>query len=228
MRKKGSHFTLIELLIVIAIISILASLLLPALSQVREKAAGIKCTGQQRQLSVMECNYSGDYDGSILSGWCTGYTSSWCYAMKAAGYCANATPYICPQFIKAGWNDWKYTYGIGYVATAAGAYAEFPIFKKVSNPSRVALAADCWRNSISEPYSNIYWAYAASVGTIAAMHQTNINLVFVDGHATGAPPLQLKAESIKSARINSAGAYEEGVCNAAYIWNGATLLNPIQ
>src|SRR4030095_3470957 len=45
-------FTLIELLAVVAIISILAALLLPALSKSKEKGKSVRCLSNLRQLAV--------------------------------------------------------------------------------------------------------------------------------------------------------------------------------
>ena len=64
LKKKG--FTLIELLVVISIIALLLSILMPALSAVKERTRFVVCKSNLRQLSVAASAYAGDNNDSLM------------------------------------------------------------------------------------------------------------------------------------------------------------------
>jgi prepilin-type N-terminal cleavage/methylation domain-containing protein/prepilin-type processing-associated H-X9-DG protein len=65
MRPSRSGFTLIELLVVIVIIAILAGMLLPALSTVKEAVKSTRCLVHLRQFHLAVEAYAQDWDGVL-------------------------------------------------------------------------------------------------------------------------------------------------------------------
>lgn len=59
-------FTLLELLLVIAVVAILAALLMTAVSQAKRKAGQVKCINNLRQLAVAVNLYAGDNNDATL------------------------------------------------------------------------------------------------------------------------------------------------------------------
>lgn len=79
-----SAFTLMELLVVVALISILAALLLPALGHAQRKAHATRCLSNLRQIGIALRVYTTDYGGRLPRG----------DAMPAEGVSSNSAPSI--------------------------------------------------------------------------------------------------------------------------------------
>ena len=116
MKIAVERFTLIELLIVIAIIAILAALLLPALNKARDTAKFTVCSSNLKQCATTLFCYSSDdsagyfppdsmtqYSGNWPSGNIASYSLSYLDSYVPGGkcfYCPAATDYESAHLIK--------------------------------------------------------------------------------------------------------------------------------
>ena len=83
--KKQKQFTLIELLVVIAIIAILAAILMPALSQARERGKSATCINNLKQVGMVFMSYADNNNDMPPLGWSL-YDSYWPLHLMKRGY----------------------------------------------------------------------------------------------------------------------------------------------
>src|SRR5205823_516105 len=89
--RRTAGFTLVEMVVVLGILGVLASLLLPALAGARLSARKIQCTSQLRQISQAFVMYDLDHD-RVYENYPDRVTH-----LKELGYAADPRVFICPM-----------------------------------------------------------------------------------------------------------------------------------
>jgi len=225
LQSKGQGFTLIEILVVIAIIAILAAILFPVFARARENARRASCLSNIKNLGLAVMMYSQDYDermprtttyGPLLLE--TGKNSSngpdasgqylhlWQHVIYP--YVKSPQAYLCPS-ASVTW-DGSYTgkmafgYNLGMSGVALAA---------ISSPSEMILMGDTVYNASTSPNSYIITPYSGDLPNQSlpdARHLDTFNMVFVDGHA--------KPQKLSNWLVSAAwnGATTPASCPAGY------------
>lgn len=99
--RKTRGFTLIEILVVVAIIALLISILLPSLRTAREEAKAVACQSGLKQIMLGLHMYQTDYSGSLPpsvwseTDWYLAKKDLWFYKLGTK-YLPNPKIWVCP------------------------------------------------------------------------------------------------------------------------------------
>jgi prepilin-type N-terminal cleavage/methylation domain-containing protein/prepilin-type processing-associated H-X9-DG protein len=202
--KKG--FTLIEMLVVIAIIAIIIALISPAISSARQTAINAKCMSNLKNIGAATLTYMADNKGELPCRWTTEgpyrnyfpqvvlseyldkYTTFHCPAMRSKELMSFTDPRDPSQTI-----DTFFSYGISaalYHFNWDGQYIQPLMISSIKNPSSVIYVADMHREGTDnrDPSAiqdwNLWGATWTGQTVISDRHKGKGNVLFADMHVS--------------------------------------------
>ena len=212
---RNEEFTLIELLIVIAIIAILAGLLLPALNAAKAKARSIQCTSNLHNTYLTAKMYLNDHDEFWPHATTSAPTDTWVWQLKLAGYIKSSAAtaklmaqidmpvYRCPSvpFTK-GISTIFQTHGCAYnsgVSALGFSLRDSNLGytngrNKFIPPSNRMFMIECFSPYLGNISNSLFvqgTGQLSGYGRAVPIHSNRINLVTQAGNTVNIPPREL-------------------------------------
>jgi len=211
-QQGGAGFTLIEVLVVIAVLTLMAALILPVLSRSKLSARRIKCASNLRQIGIAGQMYWDDNAGYAFRyrgistnggdlywfGWLErGVEGQRTFDPKPGAlysYLGSRGVEVCPSLDYA-FREFKLkalgaAYGYGYNLCLSAPLHEPPLnLDRVKHPSDCSVFADAAQvNTFQPPASpqnpllEEFYFVSTNETTAHFRHRQTANVVFCDGH----------------------------------------------
>ncbi len=205
--RKARAFTLIELMVVVAILGLLISILLPAMGQAREAANAAKCLANMRNMGLATMLYANDNDeqlptaGLSHGGHNVDEQGSWLHLLEP--YCGDQLLYRCPSDhsihfdipLQEGGRLRQVSYATNYYldpefASASPQYRGLNVLSRIKRPAKVVFICELVEAGEFAAADHIHanqWIIdpvnkpAEQVAT--ERHSGRSNYAFLDGHA---------------------------------------------